>query len=177
MANPFGLLLPCPRSHPAAITMSWSSTARNQSVITSASTLVWGMGWYLLCTALLLPISLPGPHLRLFPLRAVPFLCPPLPHLPDLIWRQSRCCAEIEDGCERYLNPELMTTAPFSAPSVEPARLMPDENRRHHRIWDALVDETEIVFTAYAHNNLRCTGRHTHTDCFAMCFLWKHSWL
>lgn len=171
MANPFDLLLPCPCLHPAAITMSWSSIARNQTVITSASTLVWGMGWYLLCTALLLPISLTGPHL----LQAVPFLCPPLPHLPDLIWRQSRCYAEIEDGWERYLNPELMTTAPFSAPSVEPARLMPDENRRHHRIWDTLVDETKIVLSAYAHNNLRCTGRHIHTDCFAMCFLSKHS--
>lgn len=174
MANPFDLLLPCPRSHPAAITMSWSSTARNQTMITSASTLVWGLGWYLLCTALLLSIPLPGPHLRLFPLRAVPFLCPLLPHLPDLIWRQSRCYAEIEDAWERYLNPELMTTAPFSVPSVEPARLKPDENRRHHRIGDTLRDETEIVLSAYAHNNLPCTGRHIHTDCFAICFLLKH---
>lgn len=126
------------------------------------------MGWYLLCTALLLPISLPGPHLPLFPLRAVPFLCPPLPHLPDLIWRQSRCYAEIEDSWERYLNPELMTTAPFSAPNVEPARLMPDENRKHHSIWDTLVDEKEIVLSVYAHNNLCCTRRHIHTEWFPL---------
>lgn len=121
------------------------------------------MGWYLLCTALLLPISLPGPHPPLFPLRAVPFLCPPLPHLPDLIWSQSRCYAEIEDGWERYLSPELMTTAPFSAPDVEPAKLMPDENRKHRRIWDTLVDEKEIVLSARAHNNLCCTHPETYT--------------
>lgn len=174
MANPFDLLLPCPCSHPAAITMSWSSVARNQTAITSAWTLVWGTGWYLRCTALLLPVCLPGPHLRLLPLRAAPFQCPPLPHLPDLIWRQSRCFAEIEDGWERYLNPELMTTAPFSAPSVEPARLMPDENRRHRSIWDTLIDEMEIVLSAYTHNNLLRTRRHIHTDCFPMCFLSKH---
>lgn len=138
MANPFDLLLPCPRSHPAAITMSWSSIARNQTVITSALTLVWGGGWYLLCTALLLPISLAGPHL----LRAVPFLCPPLPHLPDLIWRQSRCCAEIEDGWERYLNPELMTTAPFFSSQCWTSRAdarweqEASQNLRHARRWD-----------------------------------------
>lgn len=177
MANPFELLPPCPCSRPAAITTSCSGAARNQTTITSASTLVEGMGWYLLCTALLLPISLPGPHPPVFPLRAVPFLRPPLPHLPDLIWSQSRCYAEIEDGWERYLNPELMTTAPFSAPDVEPAKLMPDENRKHRRIWDTLADEKEIVLSARAHNNLCCTRRHIHTECFAMCFLSKHSWL
>lgn len=36
---------------------------------------------------------------------AAPFLCPPLPHLPDLIWRRSRCYGEIEDGWERHLHP------------------------------------------------------------------------
>lgn len=142
MANPFELLLPHPCSHTTAITMSWRSIARNQTTITSASTLVWGMGWYLLCTALLLPISLAGPHLPLFPLRAVPFLCPPLPHLPDLIWRQSRCYAEIEDGWERYLNPELMTTAPFSSSRCWTSRAgarweqETSENMRRARRWE-----------------------------------------
>lgn len=36
---------------------------------------------------------------------AAPFFCPPLPHLPDLIWRRSRCYREIEKGWERHLHP------------------------------------------------------------------------
>lgn len=69
---------------------------------------------------------------------AAPILCPPLPHLPDLIWRRSRCYGEIEGGWEKASPPRLMTPAPFLSSLCwnsfsAAARLKPDESRKHHR--------------------------------------------
>lgn len=148
MANPFDLLLPCPCSHPAAITMSWSSTARNQTVITSASTLVWGGGWYLLCTALLLPVSLPGPHLRLFPLWAVPFLCPPLPHLPDLIWRMKQVLRRDRGRLRKVSQPWANDDCSFFCSQRWTSQADARWEQEASQNLRTLVDETEIVLSA-----------------------------
>lgn len=84
------------------------------------------MGWYLLCTALLLSISLLRPHLPLFPLRACLCCTLPLPstappswsHLEteQVLWRDRGWLRKVSQ-------PRLMTPAPFSAHYAETVSL------------------------------------------------------
>lgn len=100
----------------------WSSIARNQTMITSASSLVHGIGWYLPCTALLLPISLLNPHLPLFPLGECLCCTLPLPSTAPPTWSHLETEQVLwrDRGWLRKASPpRLMTSAPFSAHYAE----------------------------------------------------------
>lgn len=101
------------------------------------------MGWYLLCTALLLSISLLRPHLPLFPLRACLCCTLPLPstappswsHLEteQVLWRDRGWLRKVSHPC-------LMTPAPFSVHYAETVSVQePRRSHEHHRTRGRLV--------------------------------------
>lgn len=104
----------------------WSSIARNQTLITSASSLVKGMGWYLLCTAFFLPISRLHPHLPLFPLQACLCCTLPLPSTAPPSWSHLETEQVLWRDRERLRKaspPRLMTPASFWAHYTETVSL------------------------------------------------------
>lgn len=167
-----------PNSHYNELSM-WSSIARNQTTITSAWSLVQGMGWYLLCTALLLPISLLHPHLLLFPLPACLCFTLPLPstappswsHLEteQVLWRD-------RGRLRKASPPRLMTPVPSSAQLCwnsfsAAARLKPDESRKHHRSQGRL----EMVSCRWGSDFFECMHSYNKMLAFTSAYVYTYS--
>lgn len=139
----------------------WSSIARNQTLITSASSLVKGMGWYLLCTAFFFPISRLHPHLPLFPLQACLCCTLPLPstappswsHLEteQVLWRdrgkaKKGISTQANDACS-FLSFTILKLFPCS--SQAEARQEQEIPQKLRRAVDGLLQMRVRLFPVY----------------------------